>query len=50
MPKAVTYLESALALSPFDPSVHCGLAEAYQKQVDPRFAREQNACKVLGGR
>ena len=49
-PKAVTYLESALAVSPFDPSVHCGLAEAYQKQADPRFAREQNACKVLGGR
>ncbi len=40
--------EVALRVSPFDPSVRCGLAEAYARTDEPALAkREQQACKQL---
>jgi Flp pilus assembly protein TadD len=48
--KAAPFLEAAIATSPFDPSVHCGLAVAYAQLKNPSWAREQAACKLLGGK
>ena len=48
--KAAPFLEAAIATSPFDPSVHCGLAVAYAQLQSPLLAREQAACKLLGGK
>ena len=39
--------EQALRISPFDPAVRCGLADAYQRLDDPRATREQEACDRL---
>jgi tetratricopeptide (TPR) repeat protein len=39
--------EQALRVSPFDPAVRCGLAEAYQELSDARATREQEACDRL---
>jgi tetratricopeptide (TPR) repeat protein len=59
--RAQPYLEAALAVSPFDPQVHCGLVEVYRQKTtqmttqkttmtsDPRLARESDACRTLGG-
>jgi len=41
------HLEAALRISPFDPAVHCGLAEVYTAEDDPRAAREARACNGL---
>ncbi len=48
--KAAPFLEAAIATSPFDPSVHCGLAVAYAKLNHASLTREQSACSVLGGK
>lgn len=51
--RAEKHLMSALAISPFDPAVHCDLAEIVAKQCssgkcdEERRAREENACRVL---
>jgi tetratricopeptide (TPR) repeat protein len=47
--RAVPYLESAIATSPFDPSTHCGLAQAYRQLGSPLFDRASSACNLLGG-
>lgn len=48
--KAVPALESAIHTSPFDPTVHCGLAGAYTKLNQPALAaRAQRACEILSG-
>ena len=39
--------EQALRVSPFDPSVRCGLADAYDRLSDPRSKREREACDRL---
>jgi Flp pilus assembly protein TadD len=39
--------EQALRVSPFDPAVRCGLADAYGKLADGRAARERQACDRL---
>ncbi|HYU16496.1 MAG TPA: hypothetical protein VEL05_10505, partial [Candidatus Acidoferrum sp.] len=40
--------ELALRVSPFDPAVRCGLAEAYGKlHKDIEAAREQRACELV---
>jgi Flp pilus assembly protein TadD len=39
--------EQALRVSPFDPVVRCGLADAYERLDDPRAKREQDACERL---
>ena len=36
-----------LAVSPFDPSVHCGLSEAYRALKDERADAEAGACQSL---
>ncbi|MFO0573442.1 MAG: peptidase MA family metallohydrolase [Polyangia bacterium] len=49
--KAVPTLEAAIYTSPFDPSVHCGLASAYGKLGQPALAsRASRACELLGPR
>jgi tetratricopeptide (TPR) repeat protein len=47
--KAQPYLEAAVAISPFDPAVHCSLKSVYEKRNDPRANREAEACRALGG-
>jgi tetratricopeptide (TPR) repeat protein len=42
--EAAEAFEIALRVSPFDPSVRCGLAEAYEKLGDSRSKREVRAC------
>jgi tetratricopeptide (TPR) repeat protein len=50
---ALTPLRASLATNPFDPQVHCALAEAYGKlpsgdrPADSLIAREQRYCKEL---
>jgi len=50
---AVTALRASLATNPFDPAVHCALADAYGKQPLPerppaeRIARERTFCREL---
>jgi len=39
--------EQALRVSPFDPSVRCGLADAYERLADSRSKRERDACDRL---
>ena len=49
-PQAITAYEQALRVSPFDPTVRCGLAEAYDhvsSPPDPRATREHAACDQL---
>jgi predicted Zn-dependent protease len=47
MKKAAQFLEAALAINPFDPSVHCGLERAYRQLGDDRADDEQRVCQVL---
>ena len=37
--KAAQYLEAALAINPFDPAVHCGLAQAWRRAQRPARRR-----------
>ena len=46
-PQAITAFEQALRISPFDPTIRCGLAEAYAKTSDGRATRERAACDQL---
>jgi tetratricopeptide (TPR) repeat protein len=49
--KAVAMLLRALAINPYDPSVHCSLAEAYQRASAAPADRRQRAerdCRALG--
>jgi len=48
---AVASLTLSLAINPYDPSVHCGLAEAYKKLPDAPPDKRQRAerdCRELG--
>jgi predicted Zn-dependent protease len=51
--EAVVALRASLATNPFDPAVHCGLAEAYGKLPSgerppaDQIAREQQLCREL---
>jgi tetratricopeptide (TPR) repeat protein len=45
--KAEGYLRGAIAVSPFDPALHCGLVEVYRAKSDARLADEENACRTL---
>jgi len=45
--KAVPYLEAAIATSPFDPNMHCGLWQAYQNLGSPLAERAGRACSLL---
>ena len=45
--QAAIAFESALRISPFDPTTRCGLAEAYGQLNDPRAQRERAACDEL---
>jgi len=45
---AARAFEDALRINPFDPTVRCGLAEAYAQIDDTKRAtREQSACAIL---
>jgi tetratricopeptide (TPR) repeat protein len=46
---AVAALEASLATNPFDPNVHCALADAYQKigSEEVRRARAEKHCREL---
>ena len=45
---AASAFELALRVSPFDPAVRCGLADAYVKLgKEPQAAREQRACDLV---
>jgi predicted Zn-dependent protease len=51
---AVTALRASLATNPFDPAVHCGLAQAYRglpegaaRPAEAAIAREQKLCAEL---
>jgi tetratricopeptide (TPR) repeat protein len=46
-PEAIAAYETALGVSPFDPTTRCGLAEAYTQVNDRRQARERAACDQL---
>jgi len=48
--QAKTAFEHALRVSPFDPRVRCGLAQAYSNLADTRVKRERSACRKLRGR
>jgi tetratricopeptide (TPR) repeat protein len=46
--KARDAFETALRITPFDPAVRCGLAEAYENLNEPDKAkRESKACRLL---
>jgi predicted Zn-dependent protease len=51
--EAIAALERSLATNPFDPSVHCALADAYQRLASPppgatpRRARAERHCREL---
>ena len=45
--KAGQNLEAAVATSPFDPAVHCGLQQIYQRQKSPLLERATAACALL---
>jgi tetratricopeptide (TPR) repeat protein len=45
--KAQSYLWQALAINPFDPTVHCGLARTFASARDPRGDDEQRLCQEL---
>jgi tetratricopeptide (TPR) repeat protein len=46
---ALAALEASLATNPFDPAVHCAMADAYQKLGgdDPHRARAEKNCREL---
>lgn len=46
-PAAARAYEQALRMSPFDPQIRCGLAEAYAQLKDARAPRERSACDQL---
>ena len=46
-PEAIAAYEQALRVSPFDPQIRCGLAEAYAQIKDARAGRERSACDLL---
>ena len=54
-PAAVTSLRASLATNPFDPRVHCALADAYgrlaaaARPAGAVVAREQQFCKEMAG-
>jgi tetratricopeptide (TPR) repeat protein len=43
--RAEKYFAAALAVSPFDPAVHCGLQKAYAARGDARAADEARNCQ-----
>jgi tetratricopeptide (TPR) repeat protein len=51
--RAEKHLLAAVAISPFDPAIHCDLAEIYAKQCtsgkcdEPKRQREETACRAL---
>jgi Flp pilus assembly protein TadD len=45
--RAEPYFLDALAISPFDPALHCGLEKIYRARADNRAEREAAACKDL---
>jgi Flp pilus assembly protein TadD len=45
--EAAAAFELALRVSPFDPAVRCGLAEAYSKTAHAHADRERSACDTL---
>jgi tetratricopeptide (TPR) repeat protein len=52
--EAVTALRASIASNPFDPRVHCALADAYgrlpaaERPAPATISREQQFCKTLG--
>ena len=44
---AEVFLESALAINPFDPQTRCGLSKIYGDLADARAAGEKSACEIL---
>ena len=47
--KAETALEAAVATSPFDPNVHCGLKAIYEQRKSPQLDQASRACTLLSG-
>jgi tetratricopeptide (TPR) repeat protein len=47
LPRAQPYWLQALAINPFDPTVHCGLARTFAHAHDARADEEQRACQEL---
>jgi hypothetical protein len=47
MAKAERYLLAAVAVSPFDPAVHCGLQRVYAAKKEARAGDEARACEAL---
>jgi Flp pilus assembly protein TadD len=50
-PAAIASFARSLAINPYDPSVHCGLAEAYRRLPDAPADRRQRAerdCRDVG--
>lgn len=45
--KAAHYLDAALAVNPFDPAVHCALAQALRALKDARADAEAASCQSL---
>jgi tetratricopeptide (TPR) repeat protein len=45
--KAQPFYLQALAINPFDPSVHCGLAKTFTQTGDARADAETRACQAL---
>jgi tetratricopeptide (TPR) repeat protein len=45
--KAEPYLLAAIAISPFDPALHCGLERVYKQRGDARSKEEATACARL---
>jgi tetratricopeptide (TPR) repeat protein len=45
--KAAAGYLAALAINPFDPAVHCGLAKAFAATSDKRAAEEEESCRAL---
>src|SRR5262249_24412081 len=45
--RAAPYLERALSVSPFDPSIHCALQRVYRDKGDRRQQQEEAACRAL---
>jgi len=48
--RAEAALEAAIATSPFDPNVHCGLKAIYEQHKSPRLDQATRACSLLSGR
>src|SRR5262249_53410025 len=45
--KATASYMAALAINPFDPAVHCGLAKTFAAAHDARADEEARACEAL---